>query len=140
MAFHFAGCCHPLPGDPIVGIVATGRGVTIHGRDCQTLASFAATPERFIEVGWNLDAAGKGGAHTARISVIADHTPGALADIANGLARQEGTVANLKITNRQQDFIEVLVDVEVRDLAHLAKVIAGLRATAGIKSVERARG
>jgi guanosine-3',5'-bis(diphosphate) 3'-pyrophosphohydrolase len=140
MAFHFAGCCHPVPGDPIVGIVATGRGVTIHGRDCQTLASFAATPERFIEVGWNLDAAGKGGAHTARISVIADHTPGALADIANGLARQEGTVANLKITNRQQDFIEVLVDVEVRDLAHLAKVIAGLRATAGIKSVERARG
>ncbi len=140
MAFHFAGCCHPVPGDPIVGIVATGRGVTIHGRDCQTLASFAATPERFIEVGWNLDAAGKGGAHTARISVIADHTPGALADIANGLARQEGAVANLKITNRQQDFIEVLVDVEVRDLGHLAKVIAGLRATAGIKSVERARG
>ena len=140
MAFHFAGCCHPVPGDPIVGIVATGRGVTIHGRDCQTLASFAATPERFIEVGWNLEAAGKGGAHTARISVIADHTPGALADIANGLARQEGAVANLKITNRQQDFIEVLVDVEVRDLGHLAKVIAGLRATAGIKSVERARG
>ncbi len=140
MAFHFAGCCHPVPGDPIVGIVATGRGVTIHGRDCQTLASFAATPERFIEVGWNLDAAGKGGAHTARISVIADQTPGALADIANGLARQEGAVANLKITNHQQDFIEVLVDVEVRDLGHLAKVIAGLRATAGIKSVERARG
>ncbi len=140
MAFHFAGCCHPVPGDPIVGIVATGRGVTIHGRDCQTLTSFAATPERFIEVGWNLDAAGKGGAHTARVSVIADNAGAALADIANSLAKQDGVVANLKIVNRQQDFLEVLVDVDVRDLAHLAKVIAGLRATGGIKSVERARG
>ena len=53
MAYHFAGCCHPVPGDDIVGIVTTGKGVTIHGRECQTLAGFAATPERFIEIDWN---------------------------------------------------------------------------------------
>ncbi len=144
MAFHFAGCCHPVPGDPIVGIVATGKGVTIHARDCQTLAGFAATPERFIDVGWNLAAAGPGGkgvaAHTARIGVIADNTPAALAEITNALAKHEGVVANLKIVNRQMDFIEVLVDVDVRDLGHLAKVIAGLRGAGGIKSVERAKG
>ncbi len=140
MAYHFAGCCHPVPGDPIVGIVATGKGVTIHGRDCQTLAGFAATPERFIDVGWNPDAAGRTAAHTARISVIADNRPAALAEITNSLAKQDGVIANLKIVNRQQDFIEVLIDVDVRDLGHLAKVIAGLRAAGGIKSVERAKG
>ena len=53
MAYHFAGCCHPVPGDDIVGIIATGKGVTIHGRDCPTLTGFAATPERFIEVDWD---------------------------------------------------------------------------------------
>ena len=52
MAIHYAGCCHPVPGDPIVGVVATGKGVTIHTRDCPTLESFAATPERFIDVEW----------------------------------------------------------------------------------------
>ena len=60
MAYHFAGCCHPVPGDDIVGIVTTGKGVTIHGRDCPTLTGFAATPERFIEVDWNYAALGGG--------------------------------------------------------------------------------
>jgi GTP diphosphokinase / guanosine-3',5'-bis(diphosphate) 3'-diphosphatase len=139
MAYHFAGCCHPVPGDDIVGIVATGKGVTIHARDCQTLEGFAATPERYIDVGWNLEA-GPGVAHTGRISVIAENEPSALADLTNALAKHEGAISNLKIVNRQQDFLEVLVDVEVRDLMHLAKVIAGLRGVPRIKSVERAKG
>ena len=139
MAYSFAGCCHPVPGDHIVGIVTTGKGVTIHARDCQTLGSFSATPERFIDVGWNLDAVG-GGAHAARISVIAANEPSTLADLTNAVAKHEGAVANLRIVNRQQDFIEILADVEVRDLLHLSKVIAGLRGVATIKSVERARG
>ena len=72
MAYHFAGCCHAVPGDAIVGIIATGKGVTIHARDCPTLEAFAATPERFIDVDWNHDALPRNGAgHTARVSVIA---------------------------------------------------------------------
>ncbi|HEY5302185.1 MAG TPA: ACT domain-containing protein, partial [Acetobacteraceae bacterium] len=139
MAYGFAGCCHPVPGDEIVGIVTTGKGVTIHARDCQTLDGFAATPERFIDVGWNLRALGTAG-HMARISIIAANEPSALADLANAVAKHEGAVANLKIVNRQQDFVEILADVEVRDLLHLSKVIAGLRGVRTIKSVERAKG
>jgi GTP pyrophosphokinase len=146
MAFTFAGCCHPVPGDEIVGIVTTGKGVTIHGRDCQTLASFAATPERYIDVDWNYEtlgkngSAGKGEGHTARISVIAANEQSALADLSNAIAKQDGSVTNLKIVNRQQDFMEVLVDVDVRDIAHLSKVIVGLRGLKSIKGVERAAG
>ncbi|WP_254073457.1 bifunctional (p)ppGpp synthetase/guanosine-3',5'-bis(diphosphate) 3'-pyrophosphohydrolase [Acidisphaera sp. S103] len=146
MAFTFAGCCHPVPGDEIVGIVTTGKGVTIHGRDCQTLTGFSETPERFIDVDWNYQAVGKeggdlkGAGHTARISVIADNEQGSLADISNAVAKQEGAIANLKIVNRQQDFMEVLVDVDVRDVAHLAKVVVGLRGLKAIKGVERATG
>jgi GTP pyrophosphokinase len=139
MAYHFAGCCHPVPGDDIVGIVATGKGVTIHARDCQTLESFAATPERFIDVAWNPGALECPVNHTARISVIAENEPAALADLTNTLAKHEGAIANLKIVNRQQDFMEILADVEVRDVGHLTKVIAGLRGMNRIKSVERAR-
>ena len=77
MAVHYAGCCHPLPGDRIVGIVTTGKGVTIHTSDCQTLESFAATPERFIDVDWDPAAVtrGKPATHTGRISVIAANEP-----------------------------------------------------------------
>lgn len=50
MAVHFARCCHLPPGDRIVGIVTTGKGVTIHTIDCETLETFADTPERWIDV------------------------------------------------------------------------------------------
>jgi guanosine-3',5'-bis(diphosphate) 3'-pyrophosphohydrolase len=143
MAIHYAGCCHPLPGDPIVGIVTTGKGVTIHSRDCPTLESFAATPERFIDVDWEAAAfttgAGRGEGYTGRISVIADNAPATLATVANAVAKHDGAVANLRVVNRQADFSELLVDVEVRDVRHLATVIAGLRASSGIHQVERAR-
>ena len=145
MSMHAAGCCHPLPGDRIVGIVNTGKGITLHRRTCQTLESLAASPERFIDVDWD-DAAlpaatsGKGGAtHAGRVSVIAANEPGALASLTNAVAKHEGSVSNLRIVNRQQDFMEVLVDIDVRDVRHLSTVIAGLRAAAGITQVERAR-
>jgi GTP pyrophosphokinase len=146
MAVHYAGCCHALPGDPIVGIVTTGKGVTIHTKLCPTLETFAATPERFIDVDWDYDSAGTDGhggtrnrhnTHTGRISVIAANEPGTLGNLTNAVARQDGGVTNLKIVNRQQDFIEILVDVEVRDLRHLSMVIAGLRAVSGLTQVER---
>jgi GTP pyrophosphokinase len=144
MAIQYAGCCHPLAGDRIVGIVATGKGVTIHTRDCPTLETFAATPERFIDVDWDASAftaqKGEADGHIGRISVIAHNEPGALAAVTNAISKQDGAVANLKIVNRQADFFEILVDVEVRDLRHLSNVIAGLRAASGMHQVERARG
>ncbi|MHB1305041.1 MAG: RelA/SpoT family protein [Acidiphilium sp.] len=153
MEVHYAGCCHPLPGDKIVGIIATGKGVTIHTRDCLTLETFANTPERFIDVDWDYAALapareGKEGGKpgngrdrpfTGRISVIASNASGTLANLANAVAKQDGAIANLKIVHRQQDFFECLMDVEVRDLRHLSQVIAGLRAAAGVAQVERAK-
>ena len=53
LAVHYAGCCHPLPGDRIVGIVTTGKGVTIHTIDCSTLAALGNQPERWLDVAWN---------------------------------------------------------------------------------------
>ncbi len=143
MDVHYAGCCHPLPGDKIVGIVATGKGVTVHTKDCATLDTFAATPERFIDVDWDTAHLGradpKSSRFLGRISVIATNAPGALAALTNAVAKQDGAIANLKITHRQQDFFEALIDVEVRDVRHLGQVIAGLRGATGIAQVERAK-
>src|SRR5437016_1740682 len=75
MALHFAGCCHPLPGDRIVGIVTTGKGVTIHTIDCETLENYADTPERWLDVAWK-DAADVEHSHVGRISVTIGNEPG----------------------------------------------------------------
>jgi len=138
MALHYAGCCHPLPGDRIVGIVTTGKGVTIHTIDCETLATFAETPERWLDVAWDDDASA--GAHVGRINVTLDNEPGSLGSLTTVIGKGGGNITNLKITNRSLDFFEILVDIEVQNLRHLTNIIAALRATPVINSVERARG
>jgi GTP pyrophosphokinase len=138
MALHFAGCCHPLPGDRIVGIVTTGKGVTIHTIDCDTLGSFADEPERWLDVAWSSAEAEAG--HVGRINVTIANEPGNLGSLTTTIGKQGGNISNLKITNRSTDFFEIMVDIEVADVKHLSTIIAALRATPVINSVERARG
>ena len=139
MALHFAGCCHPLPGDRIVGIVTTGKGVTIHTIDCETLESFANTPERWLDVAWK-DAGDAEHAHVGRIAVTLGNEPGSLGALTTIIGKSGGNISNLKITNRSIDFFEILVDIEVQDVRHLTNIIAALRTAPVINSVERARG
>jgi GTP pyrophosphokinase len=139
MAVHYARCCHPLPGDRIVGIVTTGKGVTIHTIDCVSLEAFAETPERWIDVAWETDGLDPE-KHVGRIHVIVANEPGSIGTLGTVIGKNLGNITNLKITNRTTDFFEMLVDVEVKDVRHLTNVIAALRATPAINSVERARG
>jgi len=138
MAVHFARCCHPLPGDRIVGIITTGKGVTIHTIDCATLESFSDTPERWIDVGW--EAVGdSGAAYTGRLKITVANQPGSLSSLSTVIARHEGNISNLRIVNRSMDFFDMVIDVEVADVKHLADITAALRATPAINAVERAR-
>ncbi len=139
MAVHFARCCHPLPGDRIVGIVTTGKGVTIHTMDCETLETFADTPERWLDVSWG-EGADAPEAHVGRIHLTFQNEPGSLGTLSTVIAANGGNITNLKITNRSTDFWEILMDVYVNDTKHLNNVIAALRATPIISNVERARG
>ena len=139
MAVHFAGCCHPLPGDRIVGIVTTGKGVTIHTIDCDTLESFADSPERWLDVAWEVES-GSEDSHVGRIHVVIANEPGSLGNLTTVIGKAGGNISNLKITNRSIDFFEMMIDVEVTDLRHLTNIIAALRASPLINSVERARG
>lgn len=137
MAMHFARCCHPLPGERIVGIVTTGKGVTIHTIDCETLEGFQDQPERWVDVAWDDDAES---AHVGRLDVVIANEPGSLGSLSTVIGKNGGNIMNLKIVNRSIDFFEMLIDVEVADIRHLTTIIAALRATPVINSVDRARG
>ncbi len=139
MAVHFARCCHPLPGDRIVGIVTTGKGVTIHTIDCESLEAFAETPERWIDVAWG-DGPNSPEAHVGRLILTIQNEQGALATISNVIAKNGGDIVNLKITSRSVDFWEMLIDIYVRDNKHLKDIIAALRATSVISTVDRPKG
>ncbi len=138
MALHFARCCHPLPGDKIVGIVTTGKGVTIHTTDCETLESFAETPERWLDVSWDNEVDTQE-VRVGRLNVIINHSSGALAALTAAISKAEGDIMNLKITNRTTDFWDIIIDVQVNDADHLKEIISVLRSTSEINSVNRAK-
>lgn len=135
MAVHYAGCCHPLPGDKIVGIIMSGRGVTIHTRDCDMLKNFADEQERWIDLSWS-DQSEKN-SHVGRLHVIMDNKPGALASMTTTISKNHGNIANLKVSNRSENFFEVNIDIDVTNTKHLTDIIASLRASPLITSVTR---
>ncbi|MGH1404089.1 MAG: RelA/SpoT family protein [Alphaproteobacteria bacterium] len=139
MAMHFARCCHPLPGDRIVGIVTTGKGVTIHTIDCDTLETFADTPERWLDVAWG-DTGEAPESQVGRLELTISNEAGSLGTVSTVIGRNGGNITNLKITSRSLDFWEMLLDIFVTDTKHLNNIIAALRATPCIVSVDRARG
>ena len=136
MAVHFAGCCHPLPGDRIVGIVTTGKGVAVHAIDCKALEKYSSEPERWLDISWGDGANDR--LHVGRVKLILSNEPGSLGDLSNLIARHEGNIANLNITNRTMSYFELIIDIEVKDLKHLTDIISALKASKVVSYVVRA--
>jgi GTP diphosphokinase / guanosine-3',5'-bis(diphosphate) 3'-diphosphatase len=113
--------------------------VTIHTIDCDTLSQFTDQTDRWVDVSWESDAEGAG-LTIGRIALVVANEPGSLGALSTVIAKNEGNITNLKIVNRTQQFWEMVIDVEVRNVKHLTNVIAALRATPAINAVERARG
>jgi GTP pyrophosphokinase len=138
MAVHVSECCHPLPGDRIVGIREPGKGVAVHTIDCERLKNYADDTDRWVDLSWDLDR--DKDAHIGRLILTVANEPGALGALSMVIARNNGNISNLKFTKRSADFFDMIVDIEVTGVKHLTNIIAALRATPAINAVERARG
>jgi hypothetical protein len=134
VALHFARCCRPVLGDEIIGTLTPGKAVTIHTQDCATLKSFADTPDRWLDVGWDSDAAVLS---TSRLRVIAENRPGTLAELASSISEAQGNIRNLRFTSRNNEYIGILIDVEVNNILHLAENIEKIKKNPRIIEVAR---
>ena len=139
MSYHLAGCCSPLKGDSIVGIVTAGIGVAVHTLDCDTLTSYQDTPDRWLNISWdnknNLETVSN-----ARIVVVLFNKPGSLGKVTTVIAKNNGNISNILFSVRKSDFFEIIIDIEVRDANHLQNIIAALRMEKEVSSLERLKG
>ncbi len=136
MAMHYGGCCNPIPGDSIVGVINTGTGVTIHNQSCNNLKNIALNPQRIIEVCWK-DGVKDDSFYVSRIRVVVENQSGSLADVTAIIARKQINITNVKVTNRNIDYFEMFVDVEVKNVDQLEDMISALRISRKIVEVER---
>ena len=136
ISYALGQCCHPIPGDRIVGI-RTPDGLVIHTIDCGELDKWQNMND-WLDVGWG-SSAGDGDQSVARIAVRVKNAPGSLAVMMTAIAANGGNITNLKIISRNPLFFEFTVDIEVRDVAHLQNILGALRVSDAVESVDRVR-
>ena len=136
MAIHYAHCCHPLPGERIVGIVTTGKGITVHALDCYALEKFNDMPEVWLEISWDREGVSF---HKGRLVTTLSNEPGSLADVTKIISLNDGNISNIQVVSRDLDFYKFNIDLEVRNLSHLNQIIAAIRLSHFVESVQRGK-
>ena len=131
VAFHLAECCHPVPGDRIVGVRVLGKGVEVHAINCLTLAS--GVDADWLDLSWGERTTGA----VARIRMVLHNRPGTLAEAAGIFASNRANIAALENSSRDELFSTYDVDLDVTDLAHLTRIVSALRASDAVAEAER---
>ncbi|MDH3290805.1 MAG: bifunctional (p)ppGpp synthetase/guanosine-3',5'-bis(diphosphate) 3'-pyrophosphohydrolase [Gemmatimonadota bacterium] len=129
----YAQCCQPVPGDPVVGFVTKGRGISIHRSDCPNLLSMSADPERRVEIDWQVV---QGEVFVVSVGVSGEDRRGLYADLMEAVSGSGTNIKSAELSSKDGVvFGSVLVEVE--NHAHLAKVMRAMRRVKGVQSVER---
>ena len=131
MGFQLGKCCHPVPGDRIVGLRRKETGVEVHTIDCMALAD--GIDADWLDLSWGERTTGAVG----RIRAVLHNRPGTLAEVTGIFASSRANIVHLEMTGRDELFGTYEVDLEVNDLAHLARIVSVLRASDAVAEAER---
>ena len=136
VAYDLAECCHPVPGDRIVGLRRPDAGIEVHAIDCAVLTELAERSDEetdWVDVSWGESTEGA----VARIQVTVKNEPGALGVIATVIGQHKANIINLRLDTRDARFHSNTIDVEVHDVQQLQRLMAALRAVDAVNAVER---
>ncbi len=131
VAFELATCCHPVPGDRIVGLRRKGETVLVHAIDCLELASGIDTD--WLDLSWGKRSHGAVG----RLQITIYDRPGTLAEMAGVFAQNKTNVTTLEQVQLDHPFVTYEIEAEVQDLAHLSRILSALRASDAVAQAER---
>jgi guanosine-3',5'-bis(diphosphate) 3'-pyrophosphohydrolase len=129
-----AKCCNPIMGEPIVGYITRGKGVSVHSVKCPNVTNLAYDPDRRIAVEWD---AGAEGGYEVRLAVGLQDRPGALAAVTAALAALQTDVRDAQVRTFDDRTASIEITVRINDLKHLDKVLKSVRGVSGVTDVAR---
>ena len=121
---HYGRCCHPIPGDQIVGYISAGRGIVIHTRSCKNARDARKQVQKWIEVEWSDEINTE---FSVSLRVVVEHRKGVLATIASAIADCGANIENVDTANREDQLYSLDFVIAVRDRRHLADIMRNLR-------------
>lgn len=137
MVVSFAKCCNPIPGDPIIGFVSSGRGIVVHTENCKNVAEFRKTPEKWLDVEWESDLEGN---FIAELRVDVANQRGVLATIAAVISDLDSNIENVSMEERDGLTTSMSFIITVRNRQHLARIIKQLRGNRNVMRINRKKG
>lgn len=129
-------CCNPVPGDPILGYITRGRGLTIHSVGCPNLEALNYDRDRLVEVEWEQATVGT---HSVKVSVLAVDRTGVLAKVSAAISACEANISRAEITTREDHKAALDFVVEVTDTSHLDRVLKAIERVDGVITARRLR-
>ncbi len=129
-----AKCCNPIMGEPIVGYITRGKGVSVHSLSCANVRNLVYDPGRRIEVEWG---SGAEGGYEVRLAVDLEDRLGALAAVTAALASMKTDVRDMQVRTFDDNTGSIVLTVRINDLKHLDKVVKSLRGVKGVLDVAR---
>jgi GTP pyrophosphokinase len=129
-------CCHPVPGDRILGYITRGRGLTIHAVDCPNLEALDYDKERLVEVEWD---AATPSTHSVKMSIVAVDKTGVLANVSSAIAECHANISRAEIATREDQKAVLDFVVEVSDTRHLEQVLKAVERVDGVITARRMR-
>ncbi|MEA3404830.1 MAG: bifunctional (p)ppGpp synthetase/guanosine-3',5'-bis(diphosphate) 3'-pyrophosphohydrolase [Pseudomonadota bacterium] len=134
MAISFANCCHPIPGDDIVGFISTEKGLVIHRHDCSNVTKIKNQPEKLLDVHWEEE---QSETYLAEIQIEVENQRGALATIANEIAKNKTDIERVKSEDKDETYSLMNFVIAVRDRTHLAQVMRFLKRVPIVEKIQR---
>jgi len=130
----FGNCCHPLPGDEIIGYLSTGKGIVVHRIECPNVVELRKSPERCVAIEWDRDVQGD---YRAELRIEVINRPGVLATVAAAIAAANSNIENVEYVERDSAAATLLFALEVKNRKHLADVIRRVRRTGVVSGAYR---
>ncbi|MCC5795618.1 MAG: bifunctional (p)ppGpp synthetase/guanosine-3',5'-bis(diphosphate) 3'-pyrophosphohydrolase [Chromatiales bacterium] len=130
----YGRCCHPIPGDPIMGYLSAGRGVVVHRNACGNLGEFRKQPNKWIPITWEKQLERE---FPVEIKVEVENRPGVLAEVASLIADGGSNIEQVSVDERHEETADLLFLIKVQDRTHLAHVIRGIRHLRMVKRITR---
>jgi guanosine-3',5'-bis(diphosphate) 3'-pyrophosphohydrolase len=130
----FANCCHPLPGDSIIGYLSSGKGIVVHRSECPNVVELRKSPERLIAIEWDREVRGD---YKAELRIEVVNRQGVLATVAAAIADAGSNIENVEYIVRDLVAATLLFTIEVKNRKHLADVMRRVRRTGVVNGVYR---
>jgi GTP pyrophosphokinase len=139
LVVNISKCCNPIPGEKIVGIITTGKGIAVHSKMCKNLSRYEDSPERWLDISWS-NSRNVEQFYKTKLRMLLINNKGVLSDLTNMIFNADVNIVDFSVETQSEDYYGVNCEVELKDIEHFGYLMSKLRSLHCVAKIERVQG